>query len=361
MDAAYGTFSARNYDIAVAKVVDDRSYHPIREFFESLPEWDGIERVDTLLIDYLGAEDSPYVRAVTRKELCAAYVRVHKPGVKFDTMIVLNGDQGIGKSTLIAKLGGEWYSDSLNLSDMNDKTAAEKLQGYWIMEIGELAGMKKADLDKVKAFISRQDDKYRASFGRRVTPHPRQCVFFGTTNSQNGYLRDITGNRRYWNVKVPGNGKRKPWELDEDTVKQIWAETVVYAKAGEKLYLPPELEDYAKEEQRAAMERDDREGLVQEYLDMMLPDNWDSMDVYKRREYVRDADDPMRPIGSVRRMEVSNMEIWCECFGKPKEDMKPSDSYALSAIMERMDGWSKTGKARVLPIYGKQRIYRRDE
>lgn len=361
VDAAYGTFSARNYDIAVAKVVDDRSYHPIREFFESLPEWDAVKRVDTLLIDYLGAEDSPYVRAVTRKELCAAYVRVHKPGVKFDTMIVLNGDQGIGKSTLIAKLGGEWYSDSLNLSDMNDKTAAEKLQGYWIMEIGELAGMKKADLDKVKAFISRQDDKYRASFGRRVTPHPRQCVFFGTTNSQNGYLRDITGNRRYWNVKVPGNGKHKPWELDDDTVKQIWAETVVYAKAGEKLYLPPELEDYAKEEQRAAMERDDREGLVQEYLDMMLPDNWESMDVYKRREYVRDADDPTRPVGFVRRMEVSNMEIWCECFGKPKEDMKPSDSYALSAIMERIDGWSKTGKARVIPIYGKQRIYRRDE
>ena len=361
VDAAYGTFSARNYDIAVTKAVDDRSYHPIREFFETLPDWDGVERADTLLIDYLGAEDTPYVRAVTRKELCAAYCRVYHPGIKFDSMIVLNGDQGIGKSTLIAKLGGEWYSDSLNLSDMNDKTAAEKLQGYWIMEIGELAGMRKADLDKVKAFISRQDDKYRASFGRRVTPHPRQCVFFGTTNSQNGYLRDITGNRRYWNVKVPGNGKYKPWDMDEDTVKQVWAEVMVYAKAGEKLYLPPELEAYAKEEQRAAMERDDREGLVQEYLDMLLPDTWDSMDVYKRRDYVRDADDPMRPDGSVRRMEVSNMEIWCECFGKAKEDMKPSDSYSIAAIMERMDGWSRTGKAKVLPIYGKQRIYRRHE
>ena len=360
VDAAYGTFSARNYDIAVTKAVDDRSYHPIREFFETLPAWDGVERADTLLIDYLGAEDTPYVRAVTRKELCAAYCRVYHPGIKFDSMIVLNGDQGIGKSTLIAKLGREWYSDSLNLADMNDKTAAEKLQGYWIMEIGELAGMRKADLDKVKAFISRQDDKYQASFGRRVTPHPRQCVFFGTTNSQNGYLRDITGNRRYWNVKVPGNGKYKPWDMDEDTVKQIWAEVMVYAKAGEKLYLSPELEDYAKEEQRAAMERDDREGLVQEYLDMLLPDNWDSMDVYKRRDYVRDADDPMRLDGSVRRMEVSNMEIWCECFGKPKEDMKPSDSYSIAAIMERMDGWSRTGKARVLPIYGKQRIYRRN-
>lgn len=360
VDAAYGTFSARNYDIAVTKAVDDRSYHPIREFFETLPDWDGVERADTLLIDYLGAEDTPYVRAVTRKELCAAYCRVYHPGIKFDSMIVLNGDQGIGKSTLIAKLGGEWYSDSLNLSDMNDKTAAEKLQGYWIMEIGELAGMRKADLDKVKAFISRQDDKYRASFGRRVTPHPRQCVFFGTTNSQNGYLRDITGNRRYWNVKVPGSGKYKPWDMDEDTVKQVWAEVMVYAKAGEKLYLPPELEAYAKEEQRAAMERDDREGLVQEYLDMLLPDTWDSMDVYKRRDYVRDADDPMRPDGSVRRMEVSNMEIWCECFGKAKEDMKPSDSYSIAAIMERMDGWSRTGKAKVLPIYGKQRIYRRN-
>ena len=360
VDAAYGTFSARNYDIAVTKAVDDRSYHPIREFFETIPDWDGVERADTLLIDYLGAEDTPYVRAVTRKELCAAYCRVYHPGIKFDSMIVLNGDQGIGKSTLIAKLGGEWYSDSLNLSDMNDKTAAEKLQGYWIMEIGELAGMRKADLDKVKAFISRQDDKYRASFGRRVTPHPRQCVFFGTTNSQNGYLRDITGNRRYWNVKVPGNGKYKPWDMDADTVKQVWAEVMVYAKAGEKLYLPPELEAYAKEEQRAAMERDDREGLVQEYLDMLLPDTWDSMDVYKRRDYVRDADDPMRPDGSVRRMEVSNMEIWCECFGKAKEDMKPSDSYSIAAIMERMDGWSRTGKAKVLPIYGKQRIYRRN-
>lgn len=361
VDAAYGTFSARNYDIAVTKAVDDRSYHPIREFFETLPAWDGVERADTLLIDYLGAEDTPYVRAVTRKELCAAYCRVYHPGIKFDSMIVLNGDQGIGKSTLIAKLGGEWYSDSLNLSDMNDKTAAEKLQGYWIMEIGELAGMRKADLDKVKAFISRQDDKYRASFGRRVTPHPRQCVFFGTTNSQNGYLRDITGNRRYWNVKVPGNGKYKPWDMDADTVKQVWAEVMVYAKAGEKLYLPPELETYAKEEQRAAMERDDREGLVQEYLDMLLPDTWDSMDVYKRRDYVRDADDPMRPDGIVRRMEVSNMEIWCECFGKAKEDMKPSDSYAISAIMERIAGWSKTGKAKILPIYGRQRIYKREE
>ena len=359
VDDNYGTFSARNYDIAVTKTVDDRSYHPIRDYFKSLPEWDGTTRAETVLIDYLGAEDNDYVRAVTRKALCAAYMRVCHPGIKFDYIIVLNGAQGIGKSTLIARLGMEWFSDSLTLSDMNDKTAAEKLQGYWIHEIGEMAGMKKADLEKVKAFVSRQDDKYRASFGRRVTPHPRQCIFFGTTNSDNGYLRDITGNRRFWNVKVSGNGRYRPWDLDSETVQQIWAEVRVLAKAGEKLYLPPGLEDFAQEEQRSAMERDDREGLVIEYLEMLLPDGWDDMDVYRRRDYVSERDDPTRPVGRRRRTEVSNMEIWCECLGKPREDMKPADSYAISAIMARIEGWSRTDTKKRIPIYGQQRIYKR--
>lgn len=130
VDLNYGTFSMRNYNIAVAKAADDRSYHPVREFLDALPEWDKVRRVDTLLIDYLGAEDTAYVRAVTRKTLCAAVCRVKNPGCKFDSMLVLNGPQGVGKSTLIAKLAGEWFSDSLNLSDTKDKTAAEKLQGY---------------------------------------------------------------------------------------------------------------------------------------------------------------------------------------------------------------------------------------
>ena len=359
VDSHYGSFSERNYRIAVTKVTDDRSYHPIREMFESLPPWDKVRRAETVLIDYLGAEDNRYVRAVTRKSLCAAYMRVYYPGIKFDNMIVLNGAQGIGKSTLISALGGEWFSDSLALSDMNDKTAAEKLQGYWILEIGELAGMKKADIDKVKAFISRQDDKYRASFGRRVTPHPRQCVFFGTTNSENGYLRDITGNRRFWNVKVTGQGKCKPWEMTAELVQQIWAEVAEIARSGEKLYLDADLEAYARQEQREAMEQDDREGIVRNYLDMLLPDDWDSMDYYRRREYIRDIDDPTRTEGTMKRQTVSNIEIWCECFGKSKEEMRPSDSYAISAIMVRIEGWEKSGARQMLPIYGRQRVYTR--
>ena len=359
VDANYGSFSARNYQIAVAKVVDDRSYHPIREYLASLPEWDGVKRAETLLIDYLGAEDNAYTRAVTRKTICGAVARVQHPGIKFDNILVLNGDQGIGKSTLIAKLGGEWYSDSLSLTDMNDKTAAEKLQGYWILEIGELAGMKKADIDKVKAFISRQDDKYRASFGRRVTPHPRQCIFFGTTNSQNGYLRDITGNRRFWTVKTPGTGKKKPWQLTNEDVRQIWAEALVLVERGEKLYLDSTLEALSQAEQSSAMEQDDREGLVSAYLNLPMPKDWSSMDIYARQEYIRDPDGPTQPKGIAPRDRVSNMEIWCECFGKRKEDIKPADSYAIAAIMLRIPGWHKTEDRETQPIYGRQRLYKR--
>ena len=357
VDDNYGTFSARNYDIAVAKAVDDRSYHPIREYFAALPPWDGMARVDTLLIDYLGAADNAYTRAVSRKVLCAAYRRIKEPGIKFDYMPVLNGAQGIGKSTFIANLGMDWFSDSLTLSDMNDKTAAEKLQGYWILEIGELAGMKKADLDKVKAFVSRVDDKYRASFGRRVTSHPRQCVFFGTTNSENGYLRDITGNRRYWNIKLSGSSKYRPWQMTSELVQQIWAEVMILADAGEKLYLPPDLEEYAKEEQREAMEHDEREGLVRLYLNTLLPANWDEMDIYQRREFLRGDD--TSPVGTDVRVIVSNMEIWCECFSRKKEDLRSMDSYAIAAIMSRLPEWEKQPTPQRIAIYGLQRIYRR--
>lgn len=345
--------------IAVTKVTDDRSYHPIHDYLNSLPPWDGECRVDTLLVDYLGAADTPYTRAVTRKVLCAAIRRVKQPGTKFDYIPVLNGPQGIGKSTLVAKLGGPWFSDSLSLSDTRDKTAAEKLQGYWVLEISELAGMRKSDIDKVKAFISRQDDKYRASFGHRVTPHPRQCVFFGTTNSEKGYLRDVTGNRRFWTVRTPGNGRLKAWDITEETVAQIWAEAMVYEEFGEPLYLPTSMDDTARAEQREALEQDDREGLIREYLDMLLPENWDKMDLYSKRDFIRDRDDMTRPVGTVQRTAVSNMEIWCECFGKPREDIRPIDSYAIAAMMERIEGWEKTGAFQRQLIYGKQRVYLR--
>lgn len=187
------------------------------------------------IIKYLGADDNAYTRAVTRKTLCAAVCRVQRPGCKFDSMLVLNGPQGIGKSTLIAQLAGEWFSDSLSLNDTKDKTVAEKLQGYWILEIGELAGLRKTEVETLRFFLSKQNDIYRVSFGKRATPHLRQCVFFGTTNAETGYLRDTTGNRRFGPVKTPGSKTRHSWDLDEHEIRQIWTEALEYVNAGEKL------------------------------------------------------------------------------------------------------------------------------
>lgn len=357
VDARYGTFSARNYDIAVTKVADDRAYHPIREFIESLPEWDKVPRVDTLLVDYLGAGDTAYVRAVTRKTLCAAISRVLRPGCKFDSMLVLNGPQGVGKSTLIAKLAGEWFSDSLNLGDTKDKTAAEKLQGYWILEIGELAGLKKAEVETLRSFLSRQNDIYRAAFGKRATPHLRQCVFFGTTNAESGYLRDTTGNRRFWPVKTPGSGKKQSWNLTHEEILQIWAEALVYVRQGEKLYLSPEMDALAKDEQREAMESDEREGLVREYLDTLLPERWAEMDLFERRNFLTGSDfGGLQEKGTVRRTSVSNMEIWCECFGKERANLRRTDSNELTGILARL-GWKRADNKVRIPLYGPQYVF----
>lgn len=358
IDKHYGAFSARNYEIAVAKVTDDRSYHPIREYIDSLPEWDEVPRVDTLLIDYLGADDNEYVRAVTRKTLCAAIARVLNPGCKFDSMLVLNGPQGVGKSTLISKLAGEWFSDSLNLSDTKDKTAAEKLQGYWILEIGELAGLRKAEVETLRSFISRQNDIYRASFGKRATPHLRQCVFFGTTNAESGYLRDTTGNRRFWPVKTPGGATKHSWQLSAYEIQQIWAETLVYVKKGEKLYLDNAVEKLAKAEQREALESDEREGLVREYIDTLLPEDWDNMDLFERRNFLNGSEfGGERRTGTIRRESVSNMEIWCECFGKERANLRRIDANDISAIVARIGGWERSKTKIRIPLYGPQWIY----
>lgn len=357
IDSHYGTFSARFFDIAMTKVVDDRSYHPIREFIASLPDWDGVERVDTLLVDYLGAKDTPYVRAVTRKTLCAAIKRVLVPGAKFDSMLVLNGPQGVGKSTLIAKLAGEWFSDSLNLSDTKDKTAAEKLQGYWVLEIGELAGLKKAEVETLRSFLSRQNDIYRAAFGKRATPHLRQCVFFGTTNAESGYLRDTTGNRRFWPVKTPGTSSKHSWELTEKDIRQIWSEALVYVNQGEKLYLDPSMDAFAKEEQREAMESDEREGLVRLFLDALLPDEWDTMDTFERRNFLSGSDfGASSRVGAVKRTSVTTMEIWCECFGKDRANLRRADSNEIISILSRL-GWKRQENKVRVPLYGPQQIF----
>lgn len=362
----YGIYSPTKTKDAILAVAAERSYHPIKEYLDHLPDWDGIDRVETLLIDYFNATDNSYTRAVTRKMMVAAVARIVHPGTKFDSVLILNGPQGIGKSTFFAKLAGDWFSDSLTLTDMKDKAGPEKLQGYWILELGELAGMRKTDVEVVKSFISRSDDKYRASYGVNVESHPRQCIIVGSTNAESGFLRDITGNRRFWPVRISGDGKRKAWQMSVYDVEQIWAETLVLYAKGEKLYLEGSDVELATNEQADAMESDEREGLVRTYLDTLLPDDWNALSLYERRNYLNGSEfGGESRVGTVERTLVCNMEIWCECFGRDASAMKPADSYAIAGIMKKINGWNKyqgnkNGTSN-FPIYGRQRCYEKNE
>jgi len=360
----YGLYSPTKTKDAVLAVAAEKAYHPIKEYLEELPAWDGIPRVETLFIDYFGAADTTYTRAVSRKSMVAAVARIYHPGTKFDSVPILNGPQGIGKSTFFAKLAGEWFSDSLTLTDMRDKAGPEKLQGYWILELGELAGMRKADVETVKSFISRVDDKYRASYGVSVESHPRQCVIVGSTNAESGFLRDITGNRRFWPIPVSGSSRKKAWQITKDEVAQIWAETLMLYLRGEKLYLEGDDAVLAVAEQADAMETDEREGLVRQYLDTLLPNNWDELDIFERRNFLNGtgvAD--IGKQGTVQRKLVCNLEIWCECFGKDPSALKKVDSYELGSIMQKLGSWEKYTGTRQgtsnFTHYGKQRAYSR--
>ena len=359
-ERVYGIWSPAKFKDALLAVTSaERTYHPVKSYLDNL-KWDETERLDTLLIDYLGAEDTAFVRAVTRKTLCAAVARIYEPGIKFDSILVLNGPQGVGKSTLFALLGKQWYSDSLSISDMKDKTAAEKLQGYWILELGELAGIKKLDVETVKSFITRTDDKFRQSYGINVESHPRSNIIVGSTNSESGFLRDITGNRRFWPVHVNGRGKYNAWELKD--VDQIWAEALKRYRDGEELFLKGNAAAQAYEAQQQSMEADDREGIIIEYLEKLLPDNWYKMDLYQRRSFLSGSEfDGAQSTGTDRRDKVCIMEIWCECFGKERQNLKRTDSYEIEGILSRIGGWqkmetNKTGKT-YFPLYGPQKTF----
>ncbi len=363
-ERVYGIWSPTKFKDALLAVISaERCYHPIKEYFATL-EWDGVERVDTLLVDYMGAEDTPYVRAVTRKALTAAVARIYEPGIKFDSMLVVSGPQGMGKSTFFALLGKEWFSDSLSIADMRDKTASEKLQGYWILEIAEMNGIKKVDVETVKSFISRTDDKFRQAYGSVVESHPRTNIIVGSSNADNGFLRDITGNRRFWPVNVTGEGKHHPWELEN--VDQIWAEAIHRYHEGEELYLKGSVAADAYVAQQEAMESDEREGIVEEYLNTLLPENWREMDLYQRRSFLGGSDfGGVAQVGTVRREKVCTMEIWCECFGKERQNIKRTDSYEIEGILKKLGGWKRTTETKsgktYFSLYGPQKTFMRTE
>ncbi len=354
MEPFFGKVTKNDLLDAVAACASDQAYHPVKEYLEGL-QWDGIPRLDKLLIDYLGAQDTTYTRAVTRKAFTAAVARVMRPGCKYDTMLVLVGTQGRHKSTILAKMGGEWFSDSLRT--FGDKDSMETIQGTWINEVAEMQAMSKADVDAVKMFLSKTNDYYRAAYGRYTADRPRQCVFFGTTNSKE-CLTDPSGGRRFWVVEIDQQLRSKHVFRDlEGERNQLWAEAVAYWRLGEPLHLPEELETVARGIQEDHRVRHPWEGLIAEYLEQEIPEDWAKWSLVQRQAWQSGG---LRYEGKMeRRSRICAAEIWCEVLNKPRGDMRQRDTREINGLLERVPGWTSVGIAKAGKPYGAQRCFER--
>lgn len=354
LEPFFGKVTKNDILDAVAACASDQAYHPVREYLSGL-QWDGTPRLDRLFIDYLGAQDSDYIRAVTRKAFTAAVARIMKPGCKYDTMLVLVGTQGRHKSTILAKMGGDWFSDSLRT--FGDKDAMETIQGTWINEVAEMQAMAKAEVDAVKMFLSKANDYYRAAYGRYTTDRPRQCVFFGTTNSRE-CLVDQTGNRRFWVVEIDQIPRKKNvfQELDGER-DQLWAEAAAYWRLGEALHLPPELEDAARKVQEEHRARHPWEGLIEEYLSQEVPVDWLKWSAQQRQMWRGGG---MKYEGElIPRERICAAEIWCEVLDRKRGDMRQRDTREINSLLERTPGWVGVGVRDAGKPYGKQRCFER--
>lgn len=388
-DAALQNYINRTYENlnnekilrnVIRKVANENSFHPVREYLENLPEWDKIKRAEWLFISILGADNSDYTKSITMHWLKAAIARVYYHGCKFDYCLVLKGAQGKGKSTVLAKLGGQWFNDSI--FDINGKEALENLQGNWIIELGEMQAAKRADNEAIKAFISRRVDKFRLPYERRTEEFPRQCVFAGTTNLPE-FLKDRTGGRRFWIVVCDDNFDtyKALANVDQNYIDQVWAEVLYNFNAektfDEKNLLPPnEILEQATLLQEEYTEGTATDGMVMAFLEMLIPEDiiWDNMDKQARRKYAstdgrgfhvtegygiyKDTIQDI-PAGTRKRNIVCAAEIAYECFNVDDYNKARFTLKEINEILDRLPNWKMVGR-RNCGKYGPQRkVYMR--
>ncbi|MEO7490939.1 MAG: virulence-associated E family protein [Ferruginibacter sp.] len=351
---------------AISKISADYYVHPVRNYLKAL-HWDGRNRLETLFIDYLGSEDSDYVRAATRKTFIAAVARIFKPGIKFDTVLTLVGKQGTGKSTIIRMMAGSWFSD--NLGKIHEKEGSENLRGVWLMEIAEMAAFTKSHQEAIKRFITSTEDMYRPSYGKYNIRFPRQCIFFATTN-KDFFLADPTGNRRFLPINTHfttptksifgAEAKNKKTDLNDEEINQYWAEAKFYFEKGESIDLSAELKEMAETVREKYTERDERTGAIEKYLNTLLPENWQDLNLFERRDYLQGTGfATAENNGEVERKRVCVAEIWCELFTGLQRDMSTQNTKFIHEILSKMKEWRSTPGPKRFKIYGPQRAYDR--
>ena len=359
LETLYGIDNKQKIEDETLNKAMRNGFHEVRKYLHGL-DWDGVPRMDTLFIEFLGAEDTPYVRAVTRKTLLAAVGRVERPGLKFDNVLVLKGPQGQGKSQLLRRLGKKWFSESF--TTFQGKEAFEQLRGNWIIELGELAGMRKSEVETIKQFISKQVDIYRVAYGRRISEFPRQCIFVGTTN-EDTFLRDRTGNRRFWPVQV---GVQEPtrsvYSSETDAyIDQVWAEAEVAWRSGEEVWIGKEMEAVAQDVQEAYTEENPYVGMIQAFLDTELPENWYKLDIPTRYQFLHGEGFTIDMGKSFTRTRVCPAEVWCEMLGGDLKRFSASDRKDIRDALNKLPGWELYNNARTHlsfgKYYGQQRSY----
>lgn len=341
-------------DGALSLHSERHKFNDVKNYLISL-QWDNVPRLDTLFVDYLGAADTPYTRTVTRKAFTAAVARALEPGCKYDTMLILAGPQGIGKSTLLDKMSKGWFNDGIRTFE--GKEASELLQGVWLVEIGELDAFRRTDVARIKQFLSLRTDRFRAAYGRHVKDIPRCCVFFGTTNTSE-FLRDRTGNRRFWPIDVGIEPRLKSiWKDLNGEINQIWAEAVARWRTGESLFLTGEVEEVAKIEQESHREISSKEGIIVDFVEQLVPEDWQKWSLDKRRMYL--SGNIQGEFNLVPRDRICALEIWCEAFGGQPKDFHYTESAEINDILRSLQGWSKTTSGLRFGYCGYQRGFRR--
>lgn len=358
LEAQYDGLSGKDIiETALTNAFQAQKKHPVRDWLNALPLWDGIPRAEKVFIDCLGAEDTQLNRVLTMTLLVAAVSRVMTPGIKFDQMIVLSGPQGIGKSKLIAALCPDprWFNDSLR--DFSNKDAFLQLQGSWLVEFAELTPNRRSELDETKAFITKTADKYRPPYARHSVLVPRQCVFIGTTN-EHQFLHDPTGDRRSWPIAC---GVQPPTKsIDRDLpgeLEQIWAEVMAAYHAGWPLVLDAVLEQEMERVRESFREDDAIEDAVLAFLEIPIPENWKELSLLDRRHYYATYD-PERPspLKTVLRQTVTGLEFWVEYFGGNINEFPRSMNRAVNSILAHHQGWTRSKeRPRLDKIYGGRR------
>lgn len=262
----------------------NHTFNPVLDRINA-EKWDGVKRVETFFIDFLGAANTAYVRQVTRKWLTGAVARALHPGIKFELMPVLIGGQGIGKSTLCGSLCPEYFLDNLPSLSGVQKDNLMLIKDSWVVEVAELSAMSKTAIESTKAFISTKVDKYKAPYAAEIDEHPRRCVFIGTTNEVE-FLKDKTGNRRFLPIECQLQPPTKNvFKIKKSYILQLLAEAKVLYQAGEKLYLDKQATRLLEEVQENNYVSDPLEESIKQYLNMLVPSDWDDYTTWQRRNY----------------------------------------------------------------------------